>query len=384
MAMALGRGRTAARALPVGLRWRDFDPQMLITTLVLMAFGVVAIWSAAGGGPLTPGNLGVKQAIYGLVGLGVMLAIASFDYRFFASFAWLIYGLTILSLAAVLVIGVTIAGSQRWLYFGPLSVQPSEFGKVGALIALAAFVASRGPAMRDFGNFVVSGLIVALPMALVFRQPDLGTTLVYGAVWLAVLLVSQTRRRYFAILALLAGPAFAFAWAFVFHDYQKTRLIVSYDPSRDPLKDGYNIIQARISIGDGGWLGAGLLGGSQSQNNYLRVRETDFIFAHVAGMFGYIGMLALLISFVILLWRCLRVIEIARDDFGRCLAAGVTAMIFFQSFVNIGMNVGLMPVTGITLPFVSAGASSLWTFLLAEGILQSILLRHRKLAFQPG
>src|SRR3712207_4729806 len=146
----------------------------------------------------------------------------------------------------------------------------------------------------------------------------------------------------------------------------------------------FNLIQARISIGSGGWLGYGIEGGTLSQLGLLKVRESDFIFAHASGMFGYVGMLALFASFAILLWRCLMVVEIARDGLGQCIAVAVSGILFFQAFVNIGMNVGLMPVTGITLPFVSSGRSSLWVFLIAEGILQSILMHHRKLAFQPG
>ena len=236
--------------------------------------------------------------------------------------------------------------------------------------------------MKEFGNFVVSGLIVLVPMALVFRQPDLGTTLVYGVIWLSMILMARTRIRYLIFLAVMSIPGLIIAWFFVFHDYQKDRLLVSYNPMIDELGEGFNIIQARISVGSGGWFGAGLSGGTQSQADLLRVRETDFIFAHAAGMFGYLGMLALLLSYALLLWRCLRVVETSRDGFGQLVAVGVTGALFFQAFVNIGMNIGLMPVTGITLPFVSAGASSLWTFLIAEGLLQSIRMRHRKLAFQ--
>ncbi len=383
MAVALGtRRRGSVGGLVVAHRLRDFDPYMLITTLVLMAFGVVAIWSASGREALTLGNLGAKQALYGILGLVVMALVAGFDYRFFASFAWMIYGVGIASLVLVLLKGEIVAGAQRWFVIGPISIQPSEFTKLATIIALAAFISSRGAAMRELGNFLVSLGIVLLPMALVFQQPDLGTTLVHGVIWVSMMLVTQTRRLYFAIMAVLAAPAFAFAWEFVFHEYQRRRLLVSYNPDLDRLGEGYNILQARISIGSGGWLGAGLGGGSQSQLEMLKVRESDFIFAHVSGMFGFLGMLALFASFVILLWRCLRVVEIARDSFGQCLAVGVSGVMFFQAFVNIGMNVGLMPVTGITLPFVSAGSSSVWTFLMAQGILQSILMRHRKLAFQ--
>jgi rod shape determining protein RodA len=220
-------------------------------------------------------------------------------------------------------------------------------------------------------------------MALVFRQPDLGTSLVYAVIWLSIMTLAQVQKRYWlAIFA--AAPALVFAaWEFFLADYQKRRWTVFLNPEIDERGDGFNLIQARISIGSGGLTGYGIEGGTQSQLGFLKVRESDFIFAHASGMFGFIGMLALMLAFAILLWRCLHVSEAARDTLGQSFAIGVTGMLFFQAFVNIGMNIGLMPVTGITLPFVSAGVSSLWTFLIAEGILQSILIRQRKLAFQP-
>ena len=388
MAVALGRTGRIERArgqesgVGVRSRLRDFDIYMFFTTLVLMGFGVVAIWSAEGQLPIASFNMGVKQALYGALGVVLMFIVANIDYRFFNTLAWPIYFGAIGLLMLLLVTGTVIGGSQRWFTLGLLSIQPSEFGKVATIVALAAFISSRGAAMKEFGNFVVSGLIVLAPMALVFRQPDLGTTLVYGVIWLSMILMAKTRVRYLVLMVVLSLPAFVFAWFFVFHDYQKDRLLVSYNPLLDELGEGFNIIQARISVGSGGWLGAGLSGGTQSQADLLRVRETDFIFAHAAGMFGFLGMLALLLSYALLLWRCLSVVETSRDGFGQLVAIGVTGALFFQAFVNIGMNIGLMPVTGITLPFVSAGSSSLWTFLIAQGLLQSIRMRHRKLAFQ--
>ena len=369
----------------LGGRWKDFDGYILITTMVLMTFGAVAIWSASGGGALQIGNPGVRQGMYGAVGLVLMLVIAHFDYRFLTSLAWPLYGFGLLLLVLVLVpgIGVVIQGSQRWFNLGFTTVQPSEFVKLTTIILLAAFVSSRGSAMREPGNFIISGLIVVVPMVLVFRQPDLGTSIVFGVIWAAMIGIAQTRKIFIAAVVLAVIPATVVAWRFLLEDYQRGRVLVFLNPESDPTGDAFNIIQAKISIGSGGLSGYGLLGGSQSQLNLLLVRESDFIFAHASGMFGFIGMLALFASFIILLWRCLYVVQVARDSFGQCLAVGIIAVILFQAFVNIGMNVNLMPVTGITLPFVSSGLSSLWAFLFAEGILQSILMHHRKLAFRP-
>ncbi|MEJ7901017.1 MAG: FtsW/RodA/SpoVE family cell cycle protein [Thermomicrobiales bacterium] len=367
-------------------RWRDFDLFLLLTTFVMIGFSSVAVWSAAGTGPLTFSNAGVKQAIFGLLGIFLMLLIACIDYRFFASLAWPIYagGLVLLALVLVPGVGQVIAGSRRWFDFGFTTVQPSEFVKVTTLIALAAFVASRGEAMREPGNFALSLLIVAVPFMLVFEQPDLGTSLVYGIIWASIMALARTHKRYFVLLAIATPFVLIGAWVKLLDEYQHRRFLIFLDPDADQLGEAFNIIQARISIGAGGFFGAGLAGGTQSQQNLLSVRTSDFIFAHASGMFGFIGMLALFSSFVILIWRSLRVVELARDDFGRCIAAAVTGVILFQAFVNIGMNLGLMPVTGITLPFVSSGLSSVWTFLIAQGILQSILMRRRKLGFQPS
>jgi rod shape determining protein RodA len=371
-------------------RWKDFDIYLLLTTGIVMCFGIVSIWSAVGGGTLTPSNKGVQQALYGVVGLILMFFIAAIDYRFFASLSWLLYfaGLGLLVLVMIpSPFTLEVLGSRRWFLLGGIengiTIQPSEFGKLVTIVALGGFIASRGHQMRDLGNFAVSILIVVVPALLVFREPDLGSAVVYGVIWVAMMLVTQTRKIYFAMLALLAVPAFLFAWEFVFHDYQRERLLISYNPEKDPTGAGYNIIQARLSIGSGGLFGFGLGGGTQSQLELLKVRESDFIFAHASGMVGFVGMVALFACYVFMIWRCLRVAEIAKDNFGQCVAIGVTGIIFFQAFVNIGMNLGIMPVTGITLPFVSQGSSSLWTFLMAQGILQSVLMRHRKLAFQP-
>ena len=368
-----------------GRGWRDFDFYMLFTTVVLMGFGAVTIYSAVGGGPLTPTNLGVRQAIYGSLGIAIMLVVASIDYRILGSLAWPIYGLAVAALALVLVpgVGTEIAGSRRWFDFGFTTVQPSEFAKVATIIALAAFVSSRGDAIREVGNFLVSGLIVVIPMALVFRQPDLGSSLVFAVIWISIMSLVAVPRRYWIGLLVAAPLGVLLAWEFLLADYQKRRWAIFLNPESDRQGDGFNLIQARISIGSGGWTGYGIAGGSQSQLGLLKVRESDFIFAHASGMFGFIGMVALFLAFGILIWRCLHVAEVAREGLGQYLAMGITGVLFFQAFVNIGMNIGLMPVTGITLPLVSSGISSIWAFLIAQGILQSVLIRRRKLAFQP-
>lgn len=364
-------------------RWRDFDPILFITMLVLMGFGVMAIWSAVGLPSIVSlDNSGTRQAIFGLIGLGLLFVTASVDYRFLNTLAWPLYGIGVFSLIAVQVVGVSVGGARNWFALSGFLVQPSEFAKITTVIALGSFIASRGDEMKSIFNFIIAGLIVALPAALVLIGPDLGQTTVFIALWGSTMLVARTRMLYL-LLVILSLPLIGWvAWQFILQDYQKVRFVVSYNPEIAPLAEGFQIIQARISIGAGGLFGEGLAGGSQSQLDLLTVRDSDFIFAHASGMFGFVGMLGLFLALVIFLWRCLKVAEIARDHFGQCLAVSVTGTVFFQAFLNIGMNVGLMPVAGITLPFVSYGLSSLWSSLIMVGILQSIRMHHRKLAFQ--
>lgn len=385
-AIRSARSHQSVRGRLYGRRWRDFDFFMLITTVVLMIFSAFAIWSADGGGLISVANLGVRQAIFGVAGLAILLTLASIDYRLFASVAWLLYGAGLIMLGLVLVpgIGTEIAGARRWFnLFEITTVQPAEFAKLTTIVGLAAFISSRGPVMREFSSFVVTILIVAAPMLLIMAQPDLDSALIFGVIWLAMMLVTHTRKLFLAGIAVMGPVAGVLAYTFLLQPYHRERILQFLGVIQDPLGVGYQSAQAQLSIGSAGWTGFGLAGGTQSVFNFLAVRESDFVFAHAAAMFGFIGMVALLLAIVILLWRCLTVVEMARDSFGQLLAAGITGILFVQAVVNIGMNVGLLPVAGIPLPFISQGLSSLWAFLIAEGILQSILVHHRKLGFQP-
>ncbi len=365
-------------------RWRDFDFMLFVTMLVLMVFGTITIWSAVGLPNPASMNLGSQQFAYGVLGIVLMLIVASIDYRYYESAAWVLYALGIAFLLSVLSpLGVVIegTGARNWISLGFTTVQPSEFTKITTIIALCAFISSRGESMKEFGNFVIAGLIVALPTFIVLIGPDLGQAMVYLAFWGSSLLVAKTRPRFLFAVAAVTPMAMAFAWKFVLQDYQRQRLVCSFNPEKYALTCGYQPIQGRISIGAGGLIGAGLRGGTQSQMDLLGVRESDFIFAHASGMFGFLGMIALFLALMIFLWRGLIVAEVSRDHFGQCLAVCIIGTFFFQAFLNIGMNLGVMPVAGITLPFVSAGISSLWSSLFMVGILQSIRMHHRRLAF---
>jgi rod shape determining protein RodA len=362
----------------------EADPYMFILVGVLAMFGLVTIWSAGGALPITLGSTVTRQAFYLVVGLGVMAVLASLNYRFLKSLALPIYAGCLLILLAVPFIGTEIAGATRWILLGPISFQPSDVAKLAVVIGLSAFVSERHDEMDRFVNFVLSGLIVFVPFALVFVEPDLGTSIVFVVIWFATLAISKTRLLYLIGTVMVAVPMGFVAWRFLLQDYQRERLLLSYDPERDYFGGGFNIVQAHVTIGTGGWFGNGLSGGIQGEYQFLRVRDTDFIFAHSMSMFGFFGGLALLLCFLLLFHRMTRVVGVARDTFGQYIATGITAMLVFQTFVNIGMNLGLMPVTGLPLPFISLGGTALVTNLAAVGILQSILINRRTLAFEPG
>lgn len=367
-------------------RWRDFDWMLFLTMGVLMAFGTISIWSAVGLPNPTQElfNDGTKHLLFGIIGLGIMFFFATVDYRYLEAVVWPLYAGGILLLLAVQTpLGVTVGGAQNWINVGFTLIQPSEFTKITTVLALASYCAGQGYEMRRLSNFVIAGLIVALPSGLILIGPDLGQTMVYIAIWFSSLMAMRTSKLWIWLTVIMMPLFGLFAWQFVLQEYQKTRLRVSFNPTIDELGAGYQIIQARTAIGAGGIFGEGIRGGTQSTLNLLGVAESDFIFAHASGMFGFVGMTGLIIAMVILIWRCLIVAEVARDQFGQMIAICAAGMFFFQATLNIGMNVGLMPVAGITLPFVSAGVSSLWTSMAFIGILQSIRMHHRKLGFQP-
>ncbi|MGN6033124.1 MAG: FtsW/RodA/SpoVE family cell cycle protein, partial [Thermomicrobiales bacterium] len=313
-------------------RWRDFDLMMFVTMMVLIGFGVVAIWSAVGLPPLASDNPGTRQAAFSIIGLLLMFAAASIDYRYLESAAWILYAGGIAVLLVVLSpLGYAVdnTGAQNWLNLGVTTIQPSEFTKITTIIALAAFISSRGDEMRYFSNFIIAGMIVALPTGLILLGPDLGQAMVYIVLWASSLFVMRTRKRYLVGIVVALPALILFAWEFVLQDYQRDRILLSYNPQDAPTTGGYQIIQARISIGAGGLFGAGLRGGTQSTLNLLGVRESDFIFAHASGMFGFVGMIALFVCIVIFIWRCLKVAEIARDTFGQTIAVCTAGVFFF-------------------------------------------------------
>jgi rod shape determining protein RodA len=357
---------------------------MLILTLLIICFGLVTIYSADDR-RISLSSPFVKQALFALVGVAVMVTMAALDYRFWRFWILPVYAGATALLILVLRFGAVWGGAQRWFDLKVMSFQPSETGKLATIIALAAFISMRGVHMRGPLSFGVAGLIAAVPAVLVFVEPDLGTSLVFIAIWMAMIVVSRTRWLYLLGCVAAAVPLTWYFWHNVFHDYQRDRLLIFRNPEKDITGQGFNIIQAKITIGQAGLVGHRFAEAEQiNQYQRLVVSESDFAFAHAIGNFGFIGALALFTLYLLLIWRYLRVAHLARDEFGQLIAIGAAAMLFFQAFVNIGMNINLLPVVGIPLPFISAGGVSLVTMLAIQGILQSVLMHRQRLAFGSG
>jgi rod shape determining protein RodA len=347
------------------------------------------IHSATCGSPCTgllpPSSYAVRQGTSAAFGFVLLVLISLIDYRFYRVYGLHLYGFAIALLIIVLIIGRGGAdldyGSKRWIYLGVFDLQASEVAKVAVLIGLARVLGDKGPGPLSFRRLMVSLVMVGIPVVLVFAEPDLGTSLSFLTIWITMVLVAGIRWRHAILLTVSGLAATPLVWLGM-RDYMRERLVTFIgtlvDLEHAAFDEGYNILQARISIGSGGLFGRGYLEGTQSQLGFLRITQSDFIFSAAAEELGFIGAGVLFCLFIVLLFRVTRAADLARDDFGRLLAFGVGAMILFQAVANLGANVTLLPVTGIPLPFISYGRTSLLTNLAALGIVQSVLLYRLK------
>ncbi|GAC1318949.1 MAG: rod shape-determining protein RodA [Chloroflexota bacterium] len=370
-------------------RWQQFDFIIIAAVLGLVAAGVAMIHSATCASPcsglLPPSSFAVRQGLSGLVGIGILAAISLVDYRVYRAYGYHIYGFGLALLILVLLIGRGGAdndyGSRRWIYLGVFDLQASEVAKVAVLIALARVLGEKGPGPLSFKRLMVSIAMVIVPAVLVFIEPDLGTAVTFIMIWLTMVLIAGIRWRH-ALMIFAAGILAAPLVWFGMRDYMRERISTFLgtlvDLEHAAFDDGYNVLQAKISIGSGGLFGRGYLEGTQSQLGFLRITQSDFIFSAAAEELGFIGSVALFTLFVLLLWRLSRAADMSRDDFGRLLSFGVAAMLLFAAVANLGANLTLLPVTGIPLPFISYGRTSLLTNLAALGIVQSVLLYRLK------
>ena len=363
-------------------RWRAFDLQLFLYMLLLIAFGVVMGYSAgfAEQGAGAGFSQSVKTLIWTSIGLILFFVAASVDYHWLQTLTVPIYAVVLGLLTLTMLIGTNLFGAQMSISVAGLDFQFSEVSKVLMIVVLASFLSSRRERIGKLSTLVGAGLIMAIPTLLVFKQPDLGTALVFVAILIGMLFMSGASIGWMGVLA---GATVAVAPLVVqsLAGYQRERLFCFLDPYADPQGACYQLVQALNAVGSGGLVGQGLTAGRQNQLGFLPVQSTDFIFTVVAEELGFIGSVVLLAIFALLIWRVLAIGWGSRDALGMMVATGLASMLLFQIMVNIGMVIGIMPVTGIPLPFVTYGGSSMISLLFGMGILQSVRMHARKPTF---
>lgn len=363
-------------------RWRSFDLQLFLYMLLLIVFGVVMGYSASYSDAADAPGLSqtVKTLIWTAIGLTIFFVAASVDYHWLQTLTVPIYVAVLAMLTLTIFIGTNLFGAQMSITVAGLDFQFSEISKVLMIVVLASYLSGRREKIGKLSTIVGAGVLMAIPTYLVFRQPDLGTALVFVAILVGMLFMAGASIGWmglFAGITIGAAPLVVQSLA----DYQRQRLFCFLDPSADPQGACYQLIQALNAVGSGGLFGQGLTAGRQNQLGFLPVQSTDFIFTVVAEELGFVGGAILLGIFALLVWRILAIGWGARDALGMMVATGLATMLLFQIMVNVGMVIGIMPVTGIPLPFITYGGSSMISLLFGMGILQSIRMHARKPTF---
>ena len=353
--------------------FRDLDWSLLIVSLIICSLGVLQIYSATRDTRWQ--DAWWKQLIWIAVALGLMWLITSIDYHaLLGQVAWL-YSISIFSLVGVLLVGRLVFGSRRWIKILGVNFQISEFVKLVIILVVARYVSELRSKEVTLGDLLKLGGLVGIPALLVMYQPDLGTGLTYLPVLAAGVLIAGIRWQYLAIVAVAGALAMPVGWYFL-KDYQRTRLVTFLDPSGDPRGAGYQVIQSKIAVGDGGVWGRGVTRGTQTQLRFLPVPHTDFIFSAFAEEHGFVGVLVVLGLYFLLLMQIVQNARMAPDRAGMYVCMGVAALLLFHVLVNVGMVVGRMPVTGIPLPLMSSGGSNTFSVFMMLGLVNNVRLRR--------
>ena len=368
-------------AKSVGAAWRTFDWPMAIFAVLLAGFGQAMAYSntvAAGDGIFDPGSTFARGLVWAAFAIVAFVIATAFDYKWLRTFAWPIYFVNLGLLAVTLVIGDGVSGAARWIPLGPFQFQFSELAKILMIVVLANYLASRQKTLDSIWTILGACVLVVPAWMLVLLQPDLGTSLVLAGILAGMLFMSGASVRWLAVLAAVIIAAIPIAWTYLLRDYQKQRLLSFLDPASDPQGSGYQLIQSQIAVGSGGFFGKGLTNGTQNQLDFLPVQTTDFVFALLCEELGFLGAMLVLGLFVALVWQILLTAWRSQDPFGLAIAAGVASMIVVQVVINVGMVIGVMPITGIPLPFITHGGASLISIAVGLGILQSINIRQTR------
>lgn len=353
----------------------SLDWPLVVSVTVLCILGITNLYSATN--PTAQSELYITQLYWLAFGAGSAALVAAVDYRYIERHGYLIFGFGVVLLMLVLLIGNEINGARRWLNLFFFNLQPSEPMKLLLVIALAKYLhndpRTEGRTLKDL---IIPGAITAVPMMLILRQPDLGTTMVLGLIFFTLMVMTRLKPRSMLTLVITGVLALPLSWSYLLHDYQRRRIMSFLDPESDPLGAGWHARQSLIAIGSGGWFGKGFMQSTQNQNGFLPFQHTDFPFPIFCEEHGFVGAVLLLFLFLFLILWCIRISSHARDRFGAVVSMGVASILFWQVFINLGMVTGLLPVSGVTLPLISYGGSSVLTILLGLGLVLNISLRR--------
>ncbi|MBU1131415.1 rod shape-determining protein RodA [Patescibacteria group bacterium] len=359
----------------------EFDWYLIVNILLLMFFGLATLYSLQMNVAEPDFAALYRQIIFALAGMALFILVSLTNYRFWGDYYKLLLAGIVVILLGVFITGTTIRGIKAWLTFFGQTIQPVEFAKLALVIFLSKFFSLRAKTQPLLKNVFISGTATFILVILVALQPDLGSAMILFFIWLFLVVLLPLPGKKLIGLFIIIALIFTLGWFTMLKPYQHQRILVFLNPQADPLGSGYNVAQAVLAVGSGEVLGRGLSLGSQSQLNFLPEQETDFIFAVIAEELGFVGAGLLLLLFLSL---CLRIYQISRkysDNFGNLLALGILVYLMVQIFINIGMTMGMAPVAGIPLPFISSGGSSLVSILMAMGIVHSIYLHNKRLLF---
>lgn len=358
---------------------KQFDWILLGITLILVLYGLAAIYSVTIKAESPDFLRFQRQIIFALVGLIFLFIFSFLNYRILRTYGLVIYFIGVILLVSVLFFGKDIRGTTAWFSLGGQTFQPVEIAKLILIIFLSRYFSDKALEFYKFKPILISGIATGVFIVLLILQPDLGSALIFLGLWLGMFLLMKVKRSHFILVIFILLMIALISWFFVLQDYQKERILTFVNPGRDPLGEGYNITQSILAVGSGKLWGRGLGLGPQSQLNFLPAQVYDFIFAVISEELGFLGSWLILVFFGALFYRIISIIKNISDNFGLFLACGIIISLAIQIFISIGMNLGLMPVAGIPLPFLSAGGSSLIVNLIYIGILESLVIRHRRL-----
>jgi rod shape determining protein RodA len=361
--------------------WRAYDLQLTTYAALLAAVGLVMAYSntvGGGGAALESDSTFARGLMWAGIAIVAFLVATAFDYRWLKTFRWPLYFGNLGLLVVTLAIGDGVGGAARWVALGPFTFQFSELAKILMIAVLAAYLGSREGKLDSLGSVVGACVLMGPAWVLVMLQPDLGTSLVFAAILGGMLFLSGASLKWLLTLGGIAASAIPVAWTYVLRDYQKDRLLSFLQPAQDLHGSNWQVIQSQIAVGSGGLLGSGLTNGTQNRGEFLPVQESDFVAAVLFEELGFVGAVLLFLLFGALLWRIMVSGWKSRDPFGTMFCAGLASALLFQMFVNLGMVIGIMPITGIPLPFVSHGGASLVSIALGLGVIQSINIRQHQ------